>query len=267
MGVARGAWLQADKMTELLGQEPSFQVELICKDEGTTKLKRLKTNSQPLTFLDIKRAIEKSFSIPACVQTLLYQSSFMKDSDSLLSHYVRNGDTLQVAYPSEGNCERVIEVVKWLEKFVDTIARIRVSSPQGCTLDLDGLGYLDYVRLLDSPEFIEVCRDLSVNLMYPWTDRTKYVNKIHFEYLGTVQLVMSVYDFIVFARSSKVPLFRRYLLENICSLFVANFTQTFSLRRSVIQHGGLDLCVNTFISEDLENFCDAIEVALTAICK
>lgn len=256
-------------MTELLEKEPSFQVELICKDDGTTKLKRLRTTSQPLTFLDIKRSIEKSFSIPVCVQTLLYQSSIVKDSDSLLSHYVRSGDTLQVSYPSGGNCERVNEVVKWLERLVDTVTRIRVSSPHGCTLDTDGSGYLDYVRILNSPEFIEVCSDLSVNLMYPWTDRTKYVNKIHFEHLGAVKLVMSVYDFIVFARRSKVPLSGRYLLENICSLFVANFTQTFSLRRSVIQHGGLDLCVNTFISEDhdQDDFYGAIEVAHTAICK
>ena len=254
-------------MTELLGEEPSFQVELTRKDDDVTKTKRLKISSQPLTFLDIKKAIEKSFSIPACVQTLLYQSCLVKDSDSLLSHYVRSGDTLQVAYPSEGNCERVIEVVKWLKRLADAIGRIKMPSVHMCTFNQSDDGYLDYARVLESPEFIEVCRDLSVNLMYPWTDNTKYVNKVHFEHLGAVRLVMSVYFFMTLARRNKISLFGRHLLENVCSLFVANFTQTFSLRRSVIQAGGLDLCINTFITEDLDDFYDAIEVALTAICK
>lgn len=248
-----------------------FHIELTCEESKTTRTENLKVHSLPDTFLDIKKAVEKTFSIPVCVQTLLYQSSKVTDSESLSSYYTRSGDTFQVIYPVEGDCEKVIQVVEWLEKLVDAFSHSTVEdmTTDGGSFELDQLGYSKCATLM-SGQYMEVARDLALNLVFPWTNRTKYVNKLHMDSLGIVRLVMCVYKCTMCAICSEAPLYRRHYLEVVCALFVANFTQTFSLRRRVIENGGLEHCVQTFVRHDarsLLNSSDSIEVSLYAICK
>ena len=153
-----------------------LQVELVCEETKSTKLKRLTLQSEPHNFLDIKRAIEKSFSIPVCVQSLLHQSNKVTDTDTPSQCYLRDGDTLQVTYPTEGECERVIEVVKWLKKLEEAVLLIRERFP-GSPLstfmyNFENIGYHTY-KMLVSGVYNEMARDLSLNLVYPWTSRTK----------------------------------------------------------------------------------------------
>ena len=51
-----------------------------------------------------------------CVQTIHYQSICMilKDSDQLQHTHFRSGDTFNVDYPIEAECEVVQSVIKWL---------------------------------------------------------------------------------------------------------------------------------------------------------
>lgn len=259
----------------MVEEDWTFEVELVCEETKETKSKRLTLSSQPYTFLEIKKAIEKSFSIPVCVQSLLHQSNKVADSDSLQSSYVRAGDTFQVTYPIEGDCERVIEVVEWLKKLVDAFTQITEPTPQGYSFHLGGLGYLKY-QMLTSGQYTETAKDLSLNLMFPWMDKSKYVNKLHFDSLAGARHLLSIYKCLVKARLKKVYLPRGHFLEMVCALFVANFTQTFPLRRRIIEYRGLDLCVNTFLmapvvaTEQATAYrasYDAIEVSLYAVCK
>ena len=49
-----------------------------------------------------------------CVQTIHYQSMILKDSDQLQHTHFRSGDTFNVDYPIEAECEVVQSVIKWL---------------------------------------------------------------------------------------------------------------------------------------------------------
>lgn len=247
-----------------------FHVVLTCEESKTSKTKSLKLHSEPDTFLDIKKAIEKSFSIPMCVQTLFHQSTKVTDSERLSAYYTRNGDTFQVIYPIEGDCENVIQVVEWLEMLVDAFSHSTVDDLNGSgSFELDELGYFKCAALM-SGQYMEVARDLAQNLVFPWTNKTKYVNKLHMDSLGVVRLVMHVYKCTLSALLSETPLYRGHYLVVVCALFVANFTQTFPLRRRIIEHGGLEFCVQTFVRHnlrDLLNSSEAMEVSLYAICK
>ena len=251
----------------------SLQVDLVCEETKSAKTRCLQLQSDAYTFLDVKKAIERCFSIPVCVQSLLHQSNRVSDTDNLLACYVRDGDVLRVTYPVEGECERVVEVVEWLKKLEDSLNQIkRVSASQRTLYNTDGQGYFKYKKFV-SGTYNEMAKDLSLNLVYPWSNRAKYVNKLHFDSLGGVKHLMSIYNTLVGARLSKVTLFRGHFLEMVCALFVANFTQTFPLRRRIIQHGGLDLSISTFLSAQVSRLgeigsaSDAIEVSLYAVCK
>lgn len=252
--------------------EMTVFVELYCEETNTCKTRSLALPPECHTFLDIKKAVENFFSIPVCVQTLSHQSNKMADSASLSSSYVRSGDTFQVSYPIEGDCQKVREIVKWLEKLADSLSHVKRTTPDGCVYRLEGTGYVKYTELI-SGEYTEAATDLSLNLVFPWVDKTKYVNKLHLDSLGGVKLLLSVYECLVSARQSNVIMFRAHFLEMACALFVANFTQTFPLRRRILEYGGLDFCINSFLRSPVDGMdenvalLDAIEVALYAICK
>ena len=235
------------------------QLELVCEETKTTKLEKLTLQPDTHTFLDVKRAIEKTFSIPVCVQSLLHQSNQVADTDTLLDCYVRDGDTLQVTYPMEGECERVIEVVEWLKKLESALALTRQSS------------FTAYSELLSNEDYIDITNDVSHYLLYPWRDRTKYVNKLHFKSLGGLDIMMSIYKCLVDARTHHQQLLRAKFLESKCALFVVNFLDsTYALRRRFFELGGLDLCVSSFLcteSMDCDESRMRVEASFNALCK
>lgn len=253
--------------------EAVFHIQLVCEDRKTTTAKILALPSLPETFLDVKRAVEEKFAIPVCVQTLLHQSTKVNDPELLQSYYIRSGDTFQVVYPTEGDCEMVIRVVEWLKKLSDAFlshSNIKESDSDNFRFQIDRLGR-SKCSMLMSGEYMEMARDLALTLVFPWTNRTKYVNKLHMDSLGVVQLVMQIYKCVIQSRLSQTPLYRGYYMEVVCALFVANFTQTFALRRRILEYKGLDYCVDTFVGMSTKDVYaeanNAIEVSLYAICK
>jgi len=242
-----------------------YHVELVCEDTKETRVKLLKLDSQPYTFLDIKKGIERSFSIPVCVQSLLHLSSKVADSESLESYYVRIGDTFQVAYPIEGDCEGVVEAVRWVKRLKSAFFQmIELTRTQSLGAK-HSLGFKTYHMLL-SRHLVDVARDLCGN---PWVNS---VNKLHFDSLDGVRQLMDVYQCCVKARLNKVNLYGVNSLETLCASFVANFTQTFPLRRRIIEHGGLDLVVSTFMMSPVRKLGNspalrAVGASLRAVCR
>ena len=241
--------------------ETVFHFDLCREETNTTKKVDLVFPSLPATFLEIKEEVERRFSIPVCVQTLCYQSNKKTDSDDLISSYVRSGDTFLISYPIEGECERVIRVVQWLKQIVESLLENLEKSK---TSELAK----KYVSLMPS----NLRNDLSQHLFYPWSNMTKYVNKLHFDALGGVEVLMSCYGALQTLRQRNIRLFKGDLLEAVCSWSVLNFTQTFPLRRQVVRYGGLEYCINTFLWKSLNSGLDwlyrsAIEASANALCK
>ena len=218
----------------------NFQAELIFENSKVAEVQDFTLDSRPATFLDIKKEIEKSFSIPVCVQTLFYQSCKVSDSDNPLSWYVRSGDMFTVHYPAKGDCKRVLKAVDWLNKLTAAVSKLK----QGKDRHKEAVS--DYKRLT-SMEYIEISGDLCRNMIVPWSDKTKHVNRFYFDSLGGVELVINLYRLIVEARLDNVTLRNSLYLENVFCLFVANFAQTLPLVRRVFMLGGLELCMKSLL--------------------
>ena len=240
--------------------ETVFHLELCCEETNSTKKVDLVFPSLPATFLEIKKEVELRCSVPVCVQTLYYQSSRKADSDDLISSYIRSGDTFLISYPIEGECERVINVTEWLKQIAESLQEnFKESRTMNSELAKKYISLFPKIR--------------ASHILYPWSNKVKYVNKLHFVSLGGVEVLMACCGYLQRLRQGKVWLFRRDSLEATFCLFITNFTQTLSLRRQVEKYGGLDYCINAFLwkslgSEPLEEaHLRIIKGSFYAICK
>ncbi len=247
-----------------------FHLELLCEETGLKTFEDITFPSLPRKAITVKEDIEDHFSIPRCVQTLYHNSSKILDTDDLRSLYLRNGDTFQVSYPSKGDCDLVTDVIVWLNELVSVFSSMHVTS-EGHQSHYEFFGEI-YPKFLQLTSYDRAeHRYLRLTLFYPWGNKTKYVNKLHFDSLGGVEILMKLYRHLIQMRRSNSNMDRRCYLEAVCSQSIANYAETFPFRRCILEHGGLEFCIETFLVTQVglnSLFTDdAIEVSLYALCK
>ena len=249
----------------------SFTINFYCELSKTTSQKQLNFSHFPKTVKDFKKKIEDDYSIPACIQTLTFQSVALADNDSLDEIHCRSGDTFYVSYLEEGDCETVQLVSDWLNELI-VAYQMNVSDQRDYSGRFDNVVEIGYTNRFPQA--------LSLDLFYPWKEKKTLINKLYFENIGGLELLMSLYAFIVNSEWKTHTICGKYM-ECICAQSVANFTQTFPLRRSVVKHHGIDLCLKTLlrkeVTEDSAAFDEdethktllqsAVEIALYAVCK
>ena len=260
-----------------------LNVLLNCEETKSSETKQVHFKSLPTTPLEIKKKIEEGFSIPSCVQTLHYQSMVLKDSDQLQHTHFRSGDTFTVDYQTRGDCEKIQDVIKWLKdllKYLEEIDNNYLSDD-----DEEPSNSLSYLcnrteDLILSGMHDGTAQELCLHLFYPWKDKRTYVNKLHFQHEGGLEVLMKVYGHMISKEWGEIGIDSQFhlYLECLCSQAVANYTQTFQLRRQVVKLGGLEMCTKTLLRKQVgrDGGCEIIpdtllksslEIALYAVCK
>lgn len=261
-----------------------LNIVLDCELSKSSETRQIRFDSSPTTPLDIKEKVEEEFSIPSCIQTLHYQTVLLRDSDNLRQHtHFRSGDTFNVHYLTKGDCSRVHAVIEWLKGLLGLLQAIKTSESSADDANKAiALGHL-FVRTEDlilSGMRDGVAQDLCLHLFYPWKDKRTYVNKLDFHHKGGLDVLMKVYDLMVEKDWGDIGInseFHLYL-ECLCSQAVANYTQTFMLRRQIVQLGGLEMCIKTLLRRKVRRnggcvirpdslMKSALEIALYAVCK
>ena len=253
----------------------TFNIVLNSTLKKSSRTTTLNFSTFPTFALDIKKEVERQFSIPICIQTLAYQSTVLDDMNPIDPIHVRSGDTFHITYQTEGSCTDTVAVIDWLKKLRSALQGENASDQVYLRNDIDRVIYEGMVGSL--------ARYLSLDLFYPWSDDSKLVNKYHFEVIGGLDVLVAVYSMILQLEWSTLS-YRLKYMECICVQSLANFTQTFSLRRSVLKCGGLELCLKSLmrkmllrgarVTDDGDAMtshtellqCD-IEIGLYAICK
>ena len=260
-----------------------LNVLLNCEHTKSSETKQVHFKSLPTTPLEIKKKIEEDFSIPSCVQTLHYQSMILKDSDQLQHTHFRSGDTFSVDYQTRGDCEKIQNVIQWLKDILDYLQVIdHDNSLSERDKDPSLLSYLCNMteELILSGMHDGTAQDLCLHLFYPWKDERTHVNKLHFHHEGGLDVLMKVYSHMVSKEWGSIGIDSQFhlYLECLCSQAVANYTQTFRLRRQVVQLDGLEMCTKTLLRKQVgrDGGCEIIpntlmksslEIALYAVCK
>ena len=268
-----------------MSQDTSLSIILNCEETKSSETKQVHFKSLPTTPLEIKKKIEEDFSIPSCVQTLHSQSMILKDSDQLQLTHFRSEDTFTVDYPSEGECEMVRNVIKWLKQLLESLKSIKEKTKSTHNEERD---HSIFVQLHEIEELIlegdkeGIASALSLSLFTPWEQKTKQVNHYYFQQEGGLEVLMKIYGWLVDYEQLNlaIGIDKQYCLyvEYQCVWAISNYVQTFPLRRQVTKLGGLEMCMKTLLRKKMgRNGCDeinpesfmmnAIWSALSSLCR
>lgn len=228
--------------SEETGNGATLQLILHCTDNQTKKVKEINFPTLPCTTKQLKSAIEAQCSIPACVQTLTFESHPLVSDNDVRTARVRSGDTIHVSYLSEGDCEDILQVISWMGVILATLKHESPSVDRGMS---EGLNELVTYGI----EF-ELIENLAFEHFYPWLDARKYANKLHFVCNGGLEIMMELYSLLQRETWGQCLLKMKYLEYGILRV-LWNLSETFALRRAIISLGGLDMCMRSLLRESV----------------
>ena len=88
-----------------------FNVQLHCTKTSLIDKGEIKLESPPQDILDVKKQVERQFSIPVCVRTVSFNGDTLNNHIKLSDLKVRNGDTIHVKYLAKGDCTDLMETI------------------------------------------------------------------------------------------------------------------------------------------------------------
>ena len=248
--------------------EIHFQVELVCEELKTTEVVSLGLPCFPSSFDDVKKAIEKSFSIPSFLQTLWVDGAEIDNQSSGIApsqFYLQAGDTIKVSFPMKCDCEKVKEVTKWLSECLDIIHSFQNASSEKEQRELFHKGSS---RLYD----YDIIQCLIEDLFVPWDDKMKQTSAWYFDHLGgttsLVQIHKGVRSLVKNAKFEAVRVYGIFFESISCDAFT-NFAADTALRRQATARGAFECVLNTFVEAIVTNLepNEVIEDSLMSICK
>ena len=222
-----------------------FHVELVCTKTNQSRHEKVifPESDPPATIKDVKAKVEEDLSIPACVQRLTYEAYPLSDCTNLEVARIRSGDTFQVSYLEEGDCEGVRKVVKWFELVQEFLEKEDPSLNSPMSINLE-----KQVKLGADEKLVE---NLAFEYFIPWKETKKYVNKLYFVQCGGLDVIMRVYALLHRQPWTQCVLLLK-LLEQRVLRALWHFCQTFLQRRLIMSHNGLELCIQSLLRQRLE---------------
>ena len=223
------------------GPEASFIVVLHCSGQNTAQGRTLVVKEgMPLKVRDMKSCIEREYSIPACCQSLVFESVPMEDRMELASYRVRDGDTIHVNYVSEGNVSEILSVVDHMTKSYHFIKSIQED------LDNHVVSY-DLDTLIHQGVFWEKVNDLPEIYFTPCSSDKAEANRNLFIQCGGLDILQRLHTLLLQQPWSNMPLRMQYLEHSILRTYW-NITAAFTVRMYVLQYpNALDSILKSFL--------------------
>ena len=216
----------------------NFCLQLHCTKTGLTEKGEIQLESPPHTqdILDVKKQVEKQFSIPVCIQAVSYNGQTLKNNIKLSDLRVRNGDMFHVEYLAKADCAGIMEIISWLEQ---------LSSAITACLDTD-----DIIEDGIQQDLLET---LEKDFFSPWNDPTSksYVNKLFFVDKSGISLILKVYEFLLQKTWKEMTenynYVERWIIESMWS-----FAETVPLCHVLIQHNIIQMVTKSLLRVRLE---------------
>ena len=213
-----------------------LEIHLHSKSERTTEVKYLSLPTLPHTVLEFKQIVQREFSVPACVQTVTYQTEVLSDDVELASRRLRSGDSVDVSFLSRGDCSSVEEVNTWMRTLIDTFDQNQSKGEVG-----------DYNVEVVVYDGLQSGLDTALGYdLFQWLIPRTMVNKAYFESSGGLRLLFKLYQRIFQREWSSLRIYQKYL-ESVCTQAFANYGETAGLRRKLVEMGVLELCYKSLL--------------------
>lgn len=211
-------------------------VMLYCTKTKQTEQKKVWFETPPSSVLDVKKQIQKQLSIPVCVQTLSYDGQKLLDNIKLKRLMVRDSDSFHVQFLSTGHCAEITEICDWMTSVLNAIKQ-RAS---------------DLNRVI----VLGIRQRLIVNLgsyFSPWEDPLgiTYADKLYFADIDGVQVIMDLYACLLQQSWTQLNRNLKYLEYQILRV-LWRFSETFALRRLLVQHKVIPMCTQSLLRVKLQ---------------
>lgn len=234
--------------------EVVFKLKLNCLARKLCEVEFLRLSTFPASVSDIKAAIQREFSIPACVQTLSYYSIPLTGNGTLLDvcRHMRSHDTLTVDYSCEADVKKIDEIVNWVREVTEALQREKASPDAPKAAD-------DLIRQGSQAKY-DVVLALEI---FDWMDAKAYVNKIYFVDNGGLQATLVLYKFLLDQQWADMSFTCQYL-EVFCSHAFANFGETLYLRRILVERDGLAMATTSLMRVKMQIAGDQVDEGLVS---
>lgn len=228
------------------GPASSFTVVLNCSGQKTAQSKTLLIKEgMPLRVRDMKSCIELEFSIPACCQSLVFESVPMEDQLTLRFYRVRDGDAIHVDYASEGNVAEVLSVVSHMTRSYHFIQSIQADL--NCHKASDDLD-----TLINQSVYWEKVNDLPEVYFTPCSSDKAEANRNLFIQCGGLDMLQRLHTLLLRQPWSNMPLNMQYMEHSILRVYW-NITAAFTVRLYVLQYPrALDNILRSFLRVELD---------------
>lgn len=228
------------------GPETTFTVVLNCSGKKTALTRPLVVREgMPLRVRDMKSCIEVEFSIPACCQSLVFESVHMEDKLTLGFYRVRDGDTIQVNYVSEGNVAEILSVVSHMTKSYHFIESIQTDLHRQLVSD-------DLDTLINQSVYWEKVNDLPEVYFSPCSSDKAEANRNLFIQCGGLDMLQRLHTLLLRQPWRKMPLKMQYLEHSILRAYW-NITAAFTVRLYVLQYPrALESILGSFLRVKLD---------------
>ena len=174
--------------------------------------------------------------IPESLIKLEWNSAILEVGTGLDELGVREGDTFGVRYYSKADCRAINECIVWMKKLLDYLRRSKESG-------VIGLNSIGDSSCLDT---------LAFRLFLPWLEPRTYANKAYFISSGGLILVSELMNITLVVPFIDLP----EVLSNIESqilMVLWNITEDASIRRAVVQSGGIENCTRALLRVPIES--------------
>ena len=222
----------------------SYTVELFCSETNKSKHRTIvfPEGAPPAIVASVKERIEEELSIPVSVQTIKYEGHPLSDDTNLEIMKIRPGDTFHVTYLSEGDCKEILHTVKWFKLVRDGLQAEAPSKTKPMSGELNSLIQLGFHQgLIDN---------LTYNYFMPWQDPRKYTNKLYMVQCRGLETIMAIYALLQCNSWCDCLLLQKKLENGILGA-LWNLAETFDLRKLIISHDGLGMCIKSLLRQTL----------------
>ena len=219
----------------------SLKLQLHCTaDNSTTERDLICPNTVSTKVSDLKEDIQNKFKIPTCCQSLYFESTLLRDEDTLAQCWIREGDTIVLKYETVADIDDISEVVRILKQLLETVEEYyglvtATGNPVSHTLQLG-----------TAPKRV---RDLVFSGFRDSSKRCD-ANRLHFVSKGGVQILYKLYRLTLKVDYKHTVFQLRYLesvlIQVIGSGLIDSSTRIPLLRQLVLDNSTLDYVLKSF---------------------
>ena len=219
-------------------------VTLKCTARKTSEDKKLFFSPYPTRVSDIKDHIQRSFSIPKCMQRLQVNGQSLSVDSQLVSElYLRNQDAMSVTFLTEADVDVITKFTTTLKSVIATLKEL--TPALFCETDFNPFGAQNGIDYLVC-QFLDEALTVALIHLVPWEVAEVEANRRMLIQEGTINLLLELYALLLQSPFEKRADCLQFTETTIVQV-IWNFTETAYARQMIARKGGFKMMLQSLM--------------------